>query len=471
MKRLFWGVLCSVLLALAACGGKETELPPYASGDKKEFEQFLAEIQPREEPWTEEELQTYESYLQPKEFEHVFGEEEIKDLMKKNVSPKSVTGRQAAEDVTLAFELLAYAYGGYYYFGGDEVFLPIRDRILAELESMEKIQTADLQRLLWESLSPIIRDRHFEIISDKSKSYENESEYMQATYFVRDLYFNDPSGADPQYVKRTIGPDGALTYCLAAVCLDSENLPSVMTIEGVTHTLYWQKAEPTLLSASKEAKVFSEGTVAKGQIPVLYHYSFDGEKERMEEFVATGTSYKEYPLFVLDLRGNLGGFDSYAHAWLKNFCGQNITEKELWSTKVTTFYTASRGGFVNSDGGGWRSSRSDGTLWETDNLVFVLIDGHTASSGESFTNMLTLGKQVVLVGTNTMGSLNFGNAEYLYLPNSGIGLRFGANCCFYQSLEQTDGIGYSPDLWVEPAECLDAVARLCHYYGLYEEKE
>ena len=469
MKRLFLGLLCTFLLTFAACGSKEAALPPYGQGNKEEFEQFMTEIQPTEDPWTEEELQTYESYLQPETFEHVFSEEEIQELVNSKKIPKTVTAKQAAEDVTLAFELLAYGYGGYHYFGGDKVFFPIRDSILADLETKDKIKTEDLWELLWEALSPVIVDRHFHITTKQSRNVISEREYAQSTYFVRDLYFDDPTGVNSEYVKRTIGPEGALTYCLAVVCQNPDTLPATMTIKGVSHTLHWQLARPMAHSQYTHAKVFSETTVADGQLPVLQLYSFDGFEEKMDQFVATGTSYKEKPLFVLDLRGNPGGNDGYAHSWLINFCGKNITEKELWAKKVSTCYTAAYGGFVNSQGGVWRTSRSDGTLWETDNLIFVLIDDNTASSGESFTNMLTLGKQVVLVGTNTNGCLNFGNAYELYLPNTGMELRFGANCSFYQSLEHTDGIGYSPDLWVEPADSLDAVVRLCNYYGLYEE--
>ena len=113
MKRLFLGLFSFFLFTFAACGLKETELPPYGQGNKEEFEQFLTEISPQEEPWTEEEIQTYESYIQPKEFEHVFRKEEIQALTESKKNPKTVTAQQAAEDVTLIFELLSYAYGGY----------------------------------------------------------------------------------------------------------------------------------------------------------------------------------------------------------------------------------------------------------------------------------------------------------------------------------------------------------------------
>ena len=472
MKHLIIGGLCLILLSFAACGTKETEQQDKAHGDAKDLERFLAEIEPQEDPWTEEELETYKSYLQPLKYAHLFSKEEIKELVAYKETPKTITSLQATEDVTLAFKLLSYAYSGYHYFGGDEVFLPIRDSILAELKESSEIRTTDLWKLLWDSLSPIIVDRHFYISTNNSNTLMNEREYSQHTYFVRDLYFDDPTDVDAQYVKRTIGPDGAITYCLAAVCHDSENLPATMTIEGTEHSLSWNLAKPVTLSSRKVEKVFSETTAGGGQLPVLRNYALWGSDDKLADFVATGTSYKEKPLFVLDLRGNVGGSDNHARSWLKNLCGEFVDEKRLLSTKLTNYHFAANGEYGNNSSvGEWRtSSWSDGTIWETDNLIFVLIDNNTCSSGESFTNMLTLGKRVVLVGTNTMGCLNFGNVNQLYLPNSGIRLRFGTNFSFYQSLEKTDGIGYSPDLWVEPGDSLDAVVRLCKYYGLIEDK-
>lgn len=469
MKRMICGFLCSLLLILAACGSKKNGQPPEPQGNREEFEQFLTVIGTQEEPWTKEELQTYVSYLQPSRFEHAFGTEEIQELAKSKKSPETVTVQQAAEDVNLAFELLAYAYGGYHYFGGDEVFLPIRDSILTRLDSMQKIKTSDLWDLLWEAVSPVVKDRHFYIATDRVQNHTFEREFSQSAYFVQDLYFNDPTGVDSQYVKRTIGPDGALTYCLAAVCRNSENLPKTMMIEGVEHSLSWSFAQPTVYESDKIEKVFSETIMADGWLPVLRNYSLFGSERRMEKFAATGSSYKKKPLFVLDLRGNSGGNDGYALLWLKNLCGRRVTEKKFWSKRLSNFTAVVHGESVDSNSGKWRFVQSDGTPWETDNLIFVLVDGNTASSGESFANMLTLGKRVVLVGTNTMGCLNFGNIGQLYLPNSGISLVFGANCSFFQSLEKTEGIGYFPDLWVEPEDSLDAVVRLCNYYGLFAE--
>lgn len=138
------------------------------------------------------------------------------------------------------------------------------------------------------------------------------------------------------------------------------------------------------------------------------------------------------------------------------------------SIKLSNFHTVVYGG-VSKDVGSWHYKRSDGLPWNTGNFIFVLIDGNTCSAGEIFANMLTMGKQVVLVGTNTRGCLNFGNINSVYLPNSGIRLQFGSQYSIDQSLEKTEGVGYFPDLWVEPEDSLDAVVRLCNYYGLFEE--
>ena len=33
-------------------------------------------------------------------------------------------------------------------------------------------------------------------------------------------------------------------------------------------------------------------------------------------------------------------------------------------------------------------------------------------------------------------------------------------------MENRDTVGYAPDLWVNPPDAMDAVARMCEYYGL-----
>ena len=74
MKRVFVILTVLVLLAVTSCGSKETGQTTDARGNKEEFNHFLIEISQQEEPWTEEEIQAFEAYVQPKEYEHMFSE-------------------------------------------------------------------------------------------------------------------------------------------------------------------------------------------------------------------------------------------------------------------------------------------------------------------------------------------------------------------------------------------------------------
>ena len=479
MRRAARLLLGLAFCVLAACGGKAAapEWPTYRDADG--FARFLAELSVEAEPWTEEERTEYLSYLRPAEFDHPFTVDEIRGLLEHREGADSVTIAHARADVELAFELLAYGYGGYAYFGGDEVFLSIRDGILAQLERLDgPVETETLGRLLWEGLSPVMVDRHFHVFANGWSSAEEAPPYVQSTWCVRDLYFDDPTGIDPRYVKRTIGPDGAITYCLAVVCPDGGALPPSMTIEGEERTLEWRRAAPAGVNRVGEAAVLSETTVGAERIPVLANRLLYAYPERLEEFAATAARYREEPLFILDLRGHGGGNDGWATQWLTDFSVQTVSPKSMWCIKGTNISLAaweeagldpSSYGLTDSLGG-WSVSIHDGTIWETDNTVFVLIDQNVASAGESFVSQLAMGRRVVLVGSNTMGDLNFGNVSAFYLAHSGISLRFGASLSFRDRLENNEGVGYFPDLWVRPDDSLDAVARLCRYYGLTERE-
>ena len=93
MKRVFVILTVLVLLAVTSCGSKETGQTTVARGNKEEFNHFLTEIRQQEEPWTEEEIQAFEAYVQPKEYEHMFSEDEIKVLMEEKEVSKTVTSK------------------------------------------------------------------------------------------------------------------------------------------------------------------------------------------------------------------------------------------------------------------------------------------------------------------------------------------------------------------------------------------
>lgn len=99
-------------------------------------------------------------------------------------------------------------------------------------------------------------------------------------------------------------------------------------------------------------------------------------------------------------------------------------------------------------------------------IVFILTDKNTGSSGEDFVRYLSTAEHAIRVGTNTAGVLQFGNVCEFFLPHSGLFLRMGSKISFYDYIGLSEGVGVRPDLWVNPADALDAVIRLCDYYSL-----
>lgn len=75
-------------------------------------------------------------------------------------------------------------------------------------------------------------------------------------------------------------------------------------------------------------------------------------------------------------------------------------------------------------------------------------------------------ENTLVVGVNTGGCSLVSDNFTCCLPNSGLPVFFGTGLGFHETMENRDGVGYAPDLWVNPPDAMEAVARLCRYYGL-----
>lgn len=90
----------------------------------------------------------------------------------------------------------------------------------------------------------------------------------------------------------------------------------------------------------------------------------------------------------------------------------------------------------------------------------------TASAGEAVVEFLRCVENVLVVGAPSSGCSLVSSNWHFYLPNTGIEVYFGTGLGFCEAMENRDGVGFLPDLWVNPTEAPAAVARLCAYYGL-----
>ena len=467
MKKSGWPALCLGLLLLAGCAVRQ-QPPP---GDRADFDAFLAQcVQARQaEPeWTEEELAQYRAWtpdFQDRLDRLTAGEI---DALLTPRERRETTGAEAAEDVRTYFALLSTAYGGYDYFGGDEVFLPLRDQLVAEVADREQVTGMTLGKLLSEAVAPVVTDGHVRIL-------ENPLDAGQARrmYYVPDLWLDDAAGLDPAWVKPTIGPDGALTHCFAALAADGSELPDRATVNGEDLRLDWQEA------AESDVDRTAYRLDRVDRVPVLTCRILEaGDKTRrdLERLASSGGKVSDAPVLVVDLRGNDGGSDNYASAWFRGYTGVPPQEKRLWAQRCSpaflaycesdSQYEGDLGPFRERLGDWYGIAPRDMVQVDGNGICFVLADRGTASAGEDFIQYFRTMDQAVIVGSNTYGAMLCGNVCVFYLPHSGVPIQFGTGLSFTDSLENRDRVGLQPDLWVPPEDALDAVLRMRSYYGL-----
>jgi hypothetical protein len=87
-------------------------------------------------------------------------------------------------------------------------------------------------------------------------------------------------------------------------------------------------------------------------------------------------------------------------------------------------------------------------------LIIVLMDKGTASSGEWFLGYLLQLENVVFVGENSSGTGQIGDLARFILPHSGLPVQFGTKLFFPPDFSFVEGIGLLPDVWVPTDQAL-----------------
>lgn len=387
-----------------------------------------------------------------------FTDKEMEVLLTPHDPAENLTLEQAREDVETAFTLLRTTYGAYEYFGGDEVFDGLREAALARLEEADPaLPLADaVADALYAVLSPVVRDGHF-TVGDRHLI----GPYELYPYYVPGVYIDDPAGLSEDYVKPTIGPDGAITYGFYALSRDGNDLPG--TLGG--YELSWTPCE----AVGPGHFVFAESEYQG--IPTLQSRYMSADtpegEAQLERFAACGGEYADAPLLIFDVRSNPGGSDRWFMEWFKGWTGQYAEPRQAGGQRFSQLRRQNPMlSYPEEWMGTWDVYSDPGRWVEREGYTFLLTDGGTASSGETVVEHLHSVENTLVVGTQSGGCALVPNNIHFYLPNTGVELYFGTGLGFHETMENRDGIGYLPDLWVNPPDAMEAVARLCRYYGL-----
>lgn len=486
MKKRALVSLFLALVLLAGCApaaeppAAPTSPPPTASPTPEptptpepvDFREFLDGVNAQRKAVTgQSELLDISAYTPDfSEQNHTFTEEEIALLTTQHDPKANLTKEDLISDVDTFFTLLQTTYGAYHYFGGDETFFSIRDAVKEELAAMDSPTVRDLDDVLYQHLSPVLVDGHFSLGSHAMRDV-----HAQFMYYVPGVYLDSLDGVEnPDWLKPTIGPDGRICYWYAAMSHDGSDLPS--TLDG--NPLTWKRA--SRLSSAFSARAFSvsdwEG------VPILISRRMhDGgilggtarpsDQEALARFSSCGGEYADSPLLIFDVRGNSGGMDNYIIGWFQGWTGINAEPRQSFSHRYSQLSCLQFKNRNYPERIGTYSHYSSPGVWvERDGPVFVLQDKGVASSGETAITFFRTAADALFVGGPTLGCDLTPNNMRLYLPHSGLPCYFGTGLSLWETAENRDGVGYLPDLWVEPTSALDAVKRLIEYYGLNTEQ-
>lgn len=420
-----------------------------------------------------------------------------------NTETIELTKEEVISDVNFLFNALKYSYAGYIYFGGDEVWSNAKNKIIDSINFEDKITSKDLEKILFNNLG-FVQDGHFSINfnSTLQKSNFYYSEEFEIKEDNQEYYINYLN--DKWYIKSINNDSNIKDYIKLSL---NKNGELCNYIGFLSKEIYFGRIKVVLNSANEEQIIYVKLTKSNGishldqiagydyeetnGIPIFTMrrmYNVDSNDNSVELFAESANKAKNEDVIIIDIRGNIGGNDFGINEWFKNFTGKtpNKTATLISLTSLLNNTLIKRAFGENTTTKNTQDSISESTLSQRSNLlelancnenkwyieklenkddsliknntkVFVLIDNHTASSGETFVRLLKNIENVIFVGTNTSG-LGISDAiNECILPNSEITVIYGSNLRLYNDF--TEGIGFESDIWINSNDSLDRILK------------
>lgn len=408
---------------------------------------------------------------------------------------KTINLEQATKDLDMLFKLFRNCYGAYGYFGGDEIFFKAKNEILKELQGKKEINGFDFYKLIYSKLD-FLKDKHTNYgAQDKnSKGYymcknnsffKDEKGYYKINdkkqYYISEIN-NDKDIS--KFMKRTIDKDGKLVYTIA-ILSESYISNKDQALLGINIEVNYlggkdKISEKINLKAVKSGSDYAtENSYSNSKgVPILKFgrmYNKLSEDKEEREIVDSAEELKECAVSIIDLRGNGGGFLNVGEAWFQKYTGSNYVGKRInlnFNSNLVRTYkeklykiSCSDGLFVTESLGVEKNNRI-----KNKNTIFILVDDHDLSAAEVFIENMKCVDNVVLVGTNTGGTMLTSDIYTYVLKNSKIPIMLGSTLHVTPYFEEFEYKGFEPDILVDSNNSLEQVLKLIDHYKLNEKK-
>jgi len=413
----------------------------------------------------------------------------IRAISSANNPVGSISREDAAKDINFLFDLMKYGYAGYQHFGGDEVFLPIRNSMLERLEKMPGAITGGvlLQEFLVPGLRTAIADNHFQLhdvtlgasgfgarINEEFVLYQGQGGF---TTTIKNVAYRLVGatlfGQEVDGILPTLTREGEAAFVFGHVA-DWGQLghlgPARMTVHleavGSGEELSLDVRLGSMANFGRSDTVLYQYE-AKG-VPVVVNRTLSEPhltNSATGRFRESGRSLRGSPVIVLDLRGHSGGVPGPIISWINAL----TTGSSPSGRAFGTFDLESRtnDNFMRTVPVWTKNIPEASTLpLSNESLIVVLTDNNMASVGDLIVGYLRELENVLFVGTNTRGVILTGGIKRNVLPRSNITVVFGTQLHLRPDFSQFEGVGFLPDLWVPPTESLERVLAFIERYGL-----
>ena len=271
-----------------------------------------------------------------------------------------LTHEQLNEEIRFLFDLLRHGYDGYLYFGGDDVFLPIRDAMLERLANMADPLPvfSYLYGLLVPAFQGVVADNHFRIHNVRFWA-PTHIPYMNGEFILRKgegNFVTVINGVPHRVVEvtglpspsvdgilPTLTPDGEFAWAFGFVTPNSQ--PDAMeimvlfenTATGENHS------QAINLQRVNSWQLPTHPVVVKHEvkgIPVLENRSLlNLSPEEEIAFLRSSYELRDRPVLVMDLRGHIGGNSGLPRQWVGTYTGQ---EPQIYSLFAASRLLGSR---------------------------------------------------------------------------------------------------------------------------------
>ena len=264
----------------------------------------------------------------------------------REVSPCDLLAHEdIAWEIDFVFDILRHAYAAYQYFGGDEVFLPLRDSMLERLAGMDNPLSvyAFLEDLLAPSFQGVIEDNHFWLsfpggerrLFDAPAHALHMSDEFTLRRSAGDLVA-EIDGEMHRVLETTLRDGQPANGILPTLTAEGEfafafgrfdrvgNSPVEMTahFENIATSERHSRvvALPMVESPPQQYRL----PLAKreeGGVTIMETRTFMPDVGVASDFFDAGYALRGEPVFILDLRDNRGGIGYFPVTWMYAYIG------------------------------------------------------------------------------------------------------------------------------------------------------